>query len=873
MTFSNGQDSLVNTTINSDTTNFNSGKDTTIQVKEAEKGSIETTIIYSARDSISMDIQNQLVTLKGNAHVTYGKISIEADHITINYNTNQIIATYTRDSTGKKIGIPKITDDGQEYYSDYIKYDSKTKRTTITHTLTRQNEGWIRGDTTVKTKDDILYIKNGEFCPCEDSTATTFVRSNKIKIIPGKRIVTGPAVLYVGDVPTPLVMPFGLFPATSQKSSGIIIPKQFGESERGFYLREGGYYWAVNDYVGIEFLGEVYSQGGWGLEGRSTYKSRYKFNGKTFFKYRNVVSNGDEPTRSEKDEYQFQWKHSPKSRGGKRFSSDVNIATATFNQNNENNTTERLTNSLNSNISYYTPLGRNSPFTLSMKLRHSQNNNQTTNTELTDESTGATVDMTLPDISLNMSRRLPFQNFKKGKRNMWNDFIRSTGVAYTMKSQIKMDNKASTESFPFTVANPGEVNRDFQEFHIDSMLARAEYGIQHTIPISASMKLGKSFTLNPSFNYIENWYPKKYDYEYIDTTEAVTVSEIGGFNRASWYSAAASVNTSYYMTYSFKGASESKLRHVIRPSISGRYSPDFTNTNRSVYTEVQTDSSGGYVDVSKYHGMIYNYSGGQEQATMGFSLQNNFELKKLKKQSDTTDLESLSAKERYKYIKLLDNLSFSGSYNFAADSLNLSKINIVASTKLFNIFTIQGRAVVDPYTYSESDNTRVNTFAWDVDEGIGTLESSSLSVGSSFSPKTFQNKNNNRIQDDREVGIFGYTPYVDFTVPWTFSANYNISYRKIGFDPSTTYQSFSFRGTLGLTDNWQITYSAAYDFENKNIITPRLVLSRDLKCWIMNFNWVPFGPYKFYNFALHIKASVLKDINLRRNKSYYDRER
>ena len=455
---------------------------------------------------------------------------------------------------------------------------------------------------------------------------------------------------------------------------------------------------------------------------------------------------------------------------------------------------------------------------------------------------------------------------------MLNDFVRSMGVAYTMKFQNKMDNKEKITTFPFKVSNPDEVNLDFQEFNIDSMFARAEYGIQHTIPLSASMKLGNSFTFNPSFNYTENWYPEKYKYDYAGG-DSVNVSKTEGFNRASWYSAAASLNTSYYMTYSFKGSSEPKLRHVVRPSISGRFSPDFTNTDRGVYTEVQTDQSGETTDVSQYHGMIYNYGGGQKQATLGFSIQNNFELKKSKKQPDSTKTDDVSAKDRYKYIKLLDNLTLNGNYNFAADSLNLSKFNIVASTKLFNLFTIQGRAVVDPYTYRASDSLRVNTYAWDAGQGIGTIETSSLSVGTIFSDKVFQNRNHNRIQDEKEIDLFEYSPYIDFSVPWTLTINYNITYSKYGFNPSTSFQSLSFRGTLGLTEKWQVSYSGAYDFETKNIVTPRLVLSRDLNCWIMNFNWVPFGPQKSYRFELHVKASVLKDLNLRRNKSYYDQER
>jgi hypothetical protein len=390
------------------------------------------------------------------------------------------------------------------------------------------------------------------------------------------------------------------------------------------------------------------------------------------------------------------------------------------------------------------------------------------------------------------------------------------------------------------------------------------------------MKLGNSFTFNPSFRYTENWYPEKYQYSYAgDDSVSVKKETAALFHRASWYSAAASLNTSYYMTYSFKGAKDPKLRHVIRPSISGRFSPDFTNPNRNgaAYTSVQTDTNKTITDASQFHGMTYNYGGGQEQATLGFSLQNNFELKKLKKLSDTVDVDELSVKERYKYIKLLDNLTFSGNYNFAATSFNLSKFNVVASTKLFNLFNIQGRAVIDPYTYSDIDSTRQNTFAWDVGEGIGNLESSSLSVGSTFSDKVFKSKNNNRIQDEKEVELFVYSPYVDFTVPWSLTLNYNISYNKFGFTPSKTFQSLSFRGTLALTERWQIAYSGAYDFENKNIVTPRMVLSRDLGCWIMNFNWVPFGPQKSYNFELHVKASVLKDLNLRRSNSYYDQER
>lgn len=863
------QDTLAISNINSDTTNTNNSKDTTINEKAVPKSDLETTIIYSARDSIWFSVKDQIVILNGDAHVTYGDIQLEADLITINYNTGQINASYTTDSLGKKIGIPHFIDDDDEYFAEEIGHNYKTGRGTVSRILTRQNEGWIRGQKTVKTKDNILYIRNGEFCPCEDSTATTFIRANKIKIIPEKRIVTGPAVLYVGDVPTPLIMPFGLFPASGRKTSGVIVPRQFGEIDgQGFYLRDGGYYWAVNDYLGVEFLGEIYSNGGWGLETKGTYASRYKYDGYARAKFRRYIDNADEAAlRTEQDDYLFHWYHTPKSRGSKRFTADVNFESSTYNTNNEIITSNFLKNSVSSNISYYTPLGKNSPFSVNIKLRHSQNNIE------------ETVDMTLPDISLNMARRLPFKEFKRGQRNILYDFIRSTGVAYTMTFQNKMDNKEKTTSFPFRVANPGDVNLEFEEFDLARLFARAQYGVQHRIPISTSMKLGNSFTLNPSFTYTENWYPQRYDYDYAGG-DSVNVKETEGFNRASWYSTAVSLNTSYYMTYSFKGKSESKLRHVLRPSISGRFSPDFTDPNTSAYTEVQSDTLGSLTRVSHYQGMIYNYGGGQKQATLGVRLQNNFEIKKLKKISDSTEVEDMSSKDRYKYIKILENLTLSGNYNFAADSLNLSKFNVTASTKLFSMFTIQGNVTVDPYIYEQYDDNdgegqqrRVNTFAWDVNKGIGNLERGTLSAGSTFSDKTFKKKNSSRLQDDEEVVIFQYTPYVDFSVPWSLNVNYNITYNQIGFNPATTFQSLSFRGTLGLTKKWQVSYSGAYDFESKEIVTPNLRLSRDLDCWIMNFNWVPFGPRKSYNFELHVKASVLKDLNLRRNRSYYDRER
>lgn len=827
---------------------------TSTNAPEKTKSDIGTTIKYNATDSIRFNVLTQEVILYKDAWVDYGDMKLDADIITINWSTSIITATYSTDSSGRKVGVPHFKDADNEYTAEKIVYNYKNQKGYISKIVTSDGDGYLTGDNALKDSNDDLLIDGAKYTTCNRLEPHYHFKLRKTKLVNKSRVYTNFFNLYIDEIPMPLGLPFGIFPMVNKKASGVIIPTWGEAASRGFFLRDGGYYWAVNDYIGAKFLGEIYANGGWGTSTNVDYKKRYAYSGDVDLTYRDVVRNGDEYLRESTKDYRFRWSHSPQSRGGKSFSANVNYATTSYYSNNTINVNNNLQNTLNSTVRYYIPI-KNTPFNATFNLAHDQNNQ-----------TGI-VNMNLPDFNLSMNRLTPFKSSTStGKKSTFKKFYESISVQYNFDMRNKLTNAPSLSRYPFTVTNPE--TRDtltFTSENLNAIWNNKELGIKHTVPINGTMKLGQ-FSLNGNFNYSEYWYPKSFDYEYNADSGAVDVSQTDGFQRTNAYNGGVNLTTNLYGMYSFAGKRQRQIRHTARPNFGLSMSPDYTQ-NSTVFRDIQIDSLGNMDRISKFSGLLFNAPTSKKTASLTFGIQNVLEMKN-KSIKDTTSA--------FKKTKILENLSINSSYNFAADSLKLSKFNISANTNLFNLFNIRFNTTLDPYTYrldSLGKQYRINTFAWDDNQGIGNFENWSFSLSTNLNPDAFKSKykNQNQLPDHIRALVQDPAYYVDFNIPWSLNISYTYSETQVGLMRAKATQSLQFNGDVKLSQSWKVGYNAAYDFENKKVVTPRLNIYKDLHCWEMRFNWVPYGPNQMYEFYINVKASVLQDLKWSRRRSFYDR--
>ncbi|MEQ8628419.1 MAG: putative LPS assembly protein LptD [Ekhidna sp.] len=855
----------------------------------SKRSDIETTINYNANDSIFFNIKSRELFMYGDTHIDYGSIALDAERTDVDWNKRTLKARYVTDSTGKKIGKPVFTDGPDTYVTDDIVYNFKSERALIKGVITEQDGGFMHGEDVKKNSEDELFIRGAEYTTCNLEDPHFSIKSTKIKVIPNNKVVSGPFNMRFRDLPTPLFFPFGMFPQPKEKSSGIVVPSYGEERRRGFFLRNGGYYFAISDYIDLRLTGDIYSKGGHGVQAVSNYYKRYAFRGTFNFSYVKSISD-DLENPLETNDYSIRWNHSPESRGNSSFSASVNAASTSYNTNNNlvvQDFDRSINSQLTSNISYRKTFA-GTPFQMSTNLRHSQN-----------LSTGI-VNLTLPDLTVNMQRIYPFKNVVNSSKSP----LAKLNFSHNFVAKNELSN-AAVRNVGFNVVNRGERSDeviDFNQGNLGEIMDRSKLGGKHTVPISTSLSLLKFFTLNPTFNYQELWYNKELQYEYIEEENGVRIDTVDGFSRAGSWSTGASLNTRVYGTAFFKKGKIQAIRHVMTPSVSFSYSPDFSDPKYGVYSDIQVDTLGNTQRVSRYEGFAYGSPPGGESKTLGFSLSNNIEMKVASKK-DTVN--------GFKKIKLFDNLGLSTGYNLAADSFKLSNINVNARTSFFDgKVSLNFTGTLDPYEYlliSESVNSsgertvsqrRLDRYTWNNGNGIGRLSNMTTAISLNLSPKGSSGRNNSNQNNpgalpgdqgiappDEQVGFDGMTDlerqqvehiqnnpeqYVDFAVPWSLRVQYSINRNKRGFEDPTIRQSLSFSGTLGLTDKTQITFNSGYDFEAKDFTTTRLGISRDLHCWTMNFDWVPFGRYQSYFLSIRVKSQVLQDLKLEKRRSFFD---
>jgi len=828
---------------------------------------IETTINYNAKDSIYYDLKTQIIKLYGNSSIDYGNINLKAHKIMIDWNAQTLDANFMRDSTGLKIGKPIFSENSQSYETDKITYNFNSKKAIISGIVTQLDDAYMQGEKVKKNELDELYIHDAKYTTCNLADPHFHIATKKLKVIPGKKVISGPFHLKFGNVPTPLGFIFGMFPQPKETVSGIIMPSYGEEKRRGFYLREGGYYFAVNDYFDLRLTGDIYSKGSYGATIATNYKKRYAYNGSLKFNY-NKSKTGEIESPFESNDFSFSWTHTPSSKGrSSRFSSSVNFQTNSYNQNKnlvQSNFNQSINAQFNSSISYSKTF-KGSPFNISTNLRHSQNVQN------------KKVNLTLPDLSYNMSRIYPFKNMGK----LGKTALGKISISHRFTGKIELTNGSSSSSLnSINVINSSDsFNQqvDFNMQNINTIIDRSKIGGKHTIPISTSFNILKFFTVSPSINYNEIWYLKKLNYTYNEVENGIEIDTTNSFSRAWSYNTALSLSTRIYGTVFFKKGKIKAIRHVITPEISLTYSPDFTQKKYGYYENIQINNAGETRLLSKYENFLYGSPRIGSSASMNFYIGNNLEMKVI----DENDTISGTKK-----IKIFENLSFSGNYNFLADSFQLSPIRFNTRTSFFKrLINVSLSGTMDPYAYkldsiSETNQIyqrRINELAIKNNQGLGSLAFINMALGMRFSAKDFQSpeeedEKESRFGTRREIDYINsnIAEYVDFNVPWSINASYNLNRRKTGYNDPIITQTITMSGDISISEKTKISMRSGYDFKNKMLTQTSINATRDLHCWRINFNWIPFGRFQSYNLSISAVSALLQDLKLEKRSRFFD---
>ena len=775
---------------------------------------------------MKFDMESGKVFLWNDAEVYYEDVVLKADYIELDLNSNMVIADGLVDSTGEMQGMPVFKDKNSEYEAGRMVYNFKTKKGKISEVRTQEGDGYIKGNEVRKTPTDVIYVKNGYYTTCSLDHPHFSLASNKLKVIPGEKIIAGPTVLKIGEVPTPLGLPFGIFPNTKERSSGILIPSYGDSPNRGFFLTDAGYYFGISDNMDLSLTGDIYSKGSWGVNLKSNYKSRYRFNGNVDLEYNKILNSYPEfPNYSETQDFFVRWHHSldPKANPYSSFSANVNVGTNSNFRNNINSTNqEYLSNVFQSNISYSKRFP-GKPFNFTASARHSQNTQ-----------TGA-FNVTLPAVSFSVNRQMPFRNSLKGGRA-----LKNLGFSYSANAT----NQLRTQDTLLALNNFEELRDDFSS------------GVIHSLPISTSMKVFKYFSLNPNITFSEIWSFRSIQ-KSMDSENILHKDTVPGFVRGGNVTASASLSTKIYGMYQFRKGKINAIRHVITPQFSFNYVPE-QNSGLQSYK----DTLGKIYEYSIFEDAIYGRPNRDERGVIGFNLMNNLEMK-VKSDKDTTGLRK---------IKIFESLSLFSSYDIAADSMNLSPMVIQGRTRLTDNINFQFDGTFDPYML-DTNGMRINQMMLSNDAGFARLTSANFSLN--FTLRGGDKKDRKEKQSDLatedEMDYINAHPeqFVDFSIPWSLRMSYNWLYSKPRFDHKIT-QTLNFSGDIRVTDHWKVGFTSGWDFEKSDFSYTSMNIYRDLHCWEMSVRVIPFGQRQSYVFTINVKSPVLQDLKLNRRRNYYD---
>ncbi len=855
---------------------------------EPQNPDIEDIITYQSQDSIVLT-NDGTAFLHGNTEINYQNINLKADFVKVKIDSSQIYARGTlNEETEEMIGEPIFSEGESSYNSKELSYNLKSKKGYIKHVVTEEGEGYIISEETKKSPDNLFCMAGGKYTTCDNHEHPHFyLNISKGKVKPGKYVVTGPAHLVIADVPLPIAIPFGFFPFTSKYSSGVLMPSYTDEMTRGFGLTNGGYYFAINDYMDLELKGDIYTKGTWALSAATSYVKRYKFRGNFSFNYREDVT-GEKglPDYSKANNMSIRWSHSQdqKANPNFNFTASVNFSTSGYNRSNVNSYYRPELNSENtkgSSISF-TKRFHNLP---SLNLSGSVLINQRTK--------DSTINLSLPNINISYSRFYPLKRKNPVGKERWYEKISMSYSGTFANSIDTKENKLLSSSF----------TRDWRN------------GMRHSIPVSASFNILKHINISPSFNYTERWYLRSIEKSWDIENQKEVKDTTDGFYRVFDFNMGVSANTKLYGFFipsrKIFGDKIDRIRHVMTPSIGFGYTPDFGEPNWGYYSSyIKTTRNSSNPDIltdtevrySKFDGALYGTPGRGKSGSINFSLGNNLEMK-IRNDKDTTGTSP------FKKISLIDNLNLGGSYNLAADSMRWSNFSGNIRIKLPINYSLSLSTTFDPYMFAlnESGNpVRINKLRWNhgkLPKFQGTSTSFSYTFNNNTFSKLFGIESSQTNESSGDIGemneglpdfenqndtfndeysssktspiIQTEDGYAEVNIPWSLSINYSVRYGntnifdkdKMEYKMDFTH-NLSISGNLSLTPKWQINGNSSYDFKAKKFTYTSISVNRNLHCWSMSASIVPFGTYKSYNFHIGVNSSMLSDLKYDKRSEY-----
>ena len=847
------------------------------------KSALEEPVSYSAKDSITFDYTNSRAHLFGGSQVNYQNLQLTADDISLSLDSSLVHASGRPDSTGAIQGKPLFKQGEDEYEPDRISYNFKTRKAFISNVYTQEGEGFMQSREGKRDSSGVMYVQNGKYTTCDAEHPHFYVSLTRAKMHPGKNVIFGPAYLVVEDVPLPLAIPYGFFPFSSSYKSGFIMPTYGDETTRGFYLRDGGYYFAINDKVDLKVLGEFYTKGSWGLSAQTNYKKRYRFGGNFYFSYQNTKEGEKNmPDYSVSKSFKLTWSHrqDAKANPTQSFSASVNFATSSYERNNLTSmyNPESYTQSTRTSSVSYSKSFSKVGLTLSGTFNLSQN--------MRDSS----ISVTLPTLSISQSRFNPFKRKKAAGKERWYEKI---AMSYTG-----------------TLANSINTKED-KLFH-SSLVKDWRNGMRHQVPISASFSVLNYINVTPSFTFTDRMYTHKVMQGWDTERQDVQRDTVYGFYNVYNYNMSISANTKLYGMYRpmpwFGGKKIAAIRHVFTPTVSFSYAPDFSQSRFGFYDSyVKTDANGNVSTVrySPFSGMMYGTVGQGMTGSVTMDVANNIEMK-VRTDKDSTG---------YRKISLIDELGGSLSYNMAAKRRPWSDLNLRARIKLTKKYTYSMNAVFATYAYEKDENGRV--YVGDHTEWsrgrfgrfLGTAQNITYSISNETFRKLFGKKHRTTTSDDeldeeldeeeetdptmqnvdpdRKKGKTGANQesngdvnedgYLKFSLPWSINIGYGVTIRentqgrfndKRMRYPYKLSHTLNFSGNIRISEGWNINFSSGYDFNMHKLSMTTASLSRDLHCFQMSCSMV-ISPYTSYNFTFACKAGTLADALKWKKQSSY----
>ena len=850
----------------------------------AKKKAIDARITYTSQDSMVIT-GNGVAHMYGSGELQYKSMGLKAEYIRVNMDSSMLYAQGVMDTIENEwVGKPVFSEGNDSYETEQIRFNLKTQKALIRNAVTEQGEGYIIADKTKKVENDVLMMAGGKYTTCNDHDHPHFyMQLTKAKVKPGSYIASGPAYLVVGDVPLPLAIPFGFFPFTQQYSSGLIMPNFGDDYTRGLYMRGLGYYFAINDYMDLQVTGDIYTRGTWAVYASSKYVKRYKFRGNVSINYRwDVTGEKDMPDYNVAKNLSVQWSHSQDSKANpyNNFSASVNFKTSGYNRSNINsyyNMQANAENTTSSSISY-TQRFPDSPWNIGLSMN------------LTQRTKDSTLNVTLPSLTVSMSRIYPFKRKVRVGKEKWYEKI-------SLQYNGSFTNSITCKEDYFLKSN---FVKDWNN------------NLKHTLSSSASFTLFKYISITPSVNFNDRMYFSRVDQSWNEELNQVQKDTVMGFYNVYDFNASVSMSTKLYGFYipfrKWFGDKVDRFRHVMTPSVSFSYRPDFGKDYWAKryggfygsYDQLITtrDEAGNIVPKLDENGLpiyeVVHYSRFKEApgrgaaATLGFSLGNNLEMK-LRNDKDTT------GKDPYKVYSIIDNLSISGGYNFIADSMNWQNFSVNLRIKIPKVnYTINLSGQFDPYMYTTTasgSHVRCNELYWNhgrFPHFLGTSTSFSYTFNNDVVKGWFNKdkkaKGNEAVDGEDATGQDGNetigndgkkrgdekakdSGYLFADIPWSLSVSYSLRYgagrewdEKRNYYKMEFRHNLSFSASIGLGSGWKASTSLSYDVNAKKLSYTSINVSRDLHCWSMSASFVPFGPYKSYTFHIGVNASMLKDL-------------